>query len=66
MNLCFKIPSFWEFPGGSAGKGSSVVATVAWVAAVGQVQSLAQELPHAVDTAKNKQTKNPLFLFLSH
>ena len=32
-----------------------VVTTEAWIAAVAWVQSLTQELPHAVDTAKKKK-----------
>ena len=35
-----------------SGLGSSVVTTVAWVTAVAQVQSMAQEVPHASGAAK--------------
>ena len=38
-----------EFPGGSAGLQSGIVAAVTWVG------SLAQELPHAMNTAKKKK-----------
>ena len=38
-------------------KGSSFITAVAWVTAVVQVQSLAQELPHAMGTAKKKDKK---------
>ena len=31
--------------------GSSIAAAVAWVAAAAQIQSLAQELPYAMDAA---------------
>ena len=41
-----------EFPGGSAGQGSSIVTAVALVTAVMQVQFLAWELLHALGTAK--------------
>ena len=41
-----------EFPGGAVEKGSSGTTAVAQVAAVAQVQSLAQELPHVAGTAK--------------
>ena len=45
-----------EFHGGSAGEESGIVSAVAWVAAVAGVQSLAQELLHAVGVAKKIQT----------
>ena len=38
-------------------KGSSIVTAVVWVTVVAQVQSLAQELPHAVDMAKKKKER---------
>ena len=38
----------------SALKGPSVVTAAAWIAAVIQIQSLAQELLHAAGTDKNK------------
>ena len=38
-----------EFPGGSAGLGSAIVTALA------QVQSLAQELPHAAGAAKKEK-----------
>ena len=41
-----------EFVCGSAGEGSSIVTAVAQVAAVVQVWSLTQELPHAECMAK--------------
>ena len=41
-----------EFPGGSAGSGSDIVTAVALVTALVWVRSLAQELLHAVGTAK--------------
>ena len=34
-----------EFACGTAGSGSNIVSTAAWVTAVARVQSLAQELP---------------------
>ena len=47
-----------EFPCGAVGKESGIVTAAAWVAAVARIQSLAQELPPASDTEKNKkQTK---------
>ena len=42
----------WEFPGGSAGLGAGIITAVTWVAAVAQVQSLAQEILHSMDIAK--------------
>ena len=43
------------------GQGSGIVTTEAWVAAVAQVQSLAQELPFATNAAKKKvQNLGPL------
>ena len=36
-----------------------MVTAVAWVTAVAQVHSLAQELLHTLDVAKKKKTKNP-------
>ena len=36
-------------------KESDTVATAAWVADEAQVLSLARELPHAMDSAENKQ-----------
>ena len=44
-------------------KDLAVVTAVAWVAAVVQIRSLAQEPPHATRTAKktNKQTKKPYY-----
>ena len=49
-----------EFSCGAVGQGSGVVTAAAQVAAVAQVQSLAQQLPYAVSMAKKqtKQTKN--------
>ena len=41
----------WEFPGGSAGYGSSVVAIVVWL------WSLAWKFPHAAGRAKEKKKK---------
>ena len=38
-------------------KGSSAVIAVAWVTAVAQVQSLAQELPHAIGMAEKRRRK---------
>ena len=46
-----------EFPGSSVGKGSSVVAAVAWVAATVQVRPLAWEFLHATGVAKKKKKK---------
>lgn len=46
-----------EFPGGTVDQGSSIVTTVALVAAMMQVGSMAQELPNAVGVAK-RQTNN--------
>ena len=43
-----------EFPGGSMAKGLGIVTVVAWVTAVTRVQSLAQELLHALGTAKKQ------------
>ena len=43
-----------EFPCSAAGSGSHVVTAVAWVAAVAQAQSLAQELPPAAGTVGKK------------
>lgn len=39
-------------------KGSSVAATTAQAAAVGQIQSLAQELPYTVKWPKKKKKTN--------
>ena len=44
-----------EFPGGTVDQGSSIVTTVALVAAMMQVGSMAQELPNAVGVAKKKK-----------
>ena len=44
-----------EFPGGSTGWGSSVVTAVTWVTDVARVQSLAQELSHALGADKIKK-----------
>ena len=41
-----------EFPGGSADEGFGTITIMAQVTAVAQVQSLAQELLHAVGIAK--------------
>ena len=46
-----------EFPSGLAGEESRVVTAVAAVTAVAQVQSLVQEIPHAVGTAEKKKKK---------
>ena len=42
---------------------SSVVTTVAWVATVGRVPSLAWELPHAVDVARKKEKEKEKMQF---
>ena len=42
-------------------QGSGIAAAAAWVAAVAQIQSLAQELPHAADAAIKKKKKKILF-----
>ena len=52
----FKV-TVWEFPGGVAGQGSSIVTAVAWVAAVVQVISQAWELPLVADAAKNEEKR---------
>lgn len=44
-----------EFSGGSAGYGSRVVTTVPLVTAVLWVQSLARELPHAMEVKKKSR-----------
>ena len=46
-----------EFPCGTAGWGSDVVAAVAWAAAVVWLQSLARELPYAMSAAKKKRSE---------
>ena len=52
------IFAFEELPCGTVGYGASVVTAAAQVAAVMQIQSLVQELLHAVVAAKKpKQTK---------
>ena len=38
-------------------QGSSIVTAVTWITAVAQVQSLAQEIPHAVGMSKTEKTK---------
>lgn len=50
-NFCLLNPTLkiHRVPGGLVVKGSDVVTAVAWV------QYLAQELPHAVDAAKQKK-----------
>ena len=57
---------FWEFvlkihcqgfPLGTAGYGSSVVTAAARLTAMAWVQSLVQELPHALGAAKKKKEK---------
>ena len=53
-------PKKKEFPGGSAGLGSSIVTPVALVIATAWVCSLALELLYATGTAKNKQINNKL------
>lgn len=50
-----------EFPLGSVGKGSSIFTVVALVTAVVQVESLAQEILHAVGTAPRPPTKKCSF-----
>lgn len=50
---CQESPAL-EFPSGSAGKGSGIVAAEAQVAAVVPVQSLAQERPRVEGMAKKK------------
>ena len=53
------LKSIIAFPYGSVGEGSGIVTAMAWVAAELWVQSLALELLHAVDIAKNKsETKS--------
>lgn len=52
--LPFKFLLVEEFPGGSVSYGSGVITAVARVSAVVRDPSLAQELPHDVDTAKKK------------
>ena len=47
----------WEFPGGAVDSGSGVVTAVVWITAVARVQSLTQELPHAVGIAKKRRKK---------
>ena len=44
-----------EFPCGAAGKGSGVVTAAAWVAAVAQGRSLAQELLHGAGMARKRK-----------
>ena len=39
---------------GEVGWGSSIVTAAAWVAAIAQIQSLAQKLPHATGAARKK------------
>ena len=51
-NQRIKKKSQEEFSRGTVGKGSSNVIAVAQVTTVVQVQSLAQELPHATGVAK--------------
>lgn len=46
-----------EFPCGTVGEGPGVVIAVAQVAIVKRVQSLAQELSHALNVAKRKKQK---------
>ena len=45
------LKKFLEFPGGSVGHRSGIVTALALVTAVAQVQSLTQELQHAVGEA---------------
>ena len=47
-----------KFPGGSVGGGSGIVTAVAQVTAVLRVPPLAQELPHAMGSAKKKKKKS--------
>ena len=47
-----------EFPGGSVGQGSSIIAAVALVTAVAQVRPMAWELLYARGIAKTKQTSD--------
>ena len=49
-----RSPNTEEMDCGAAGEGSGVVTIVIQVAAVAQVQSQAQELPHASGAAKRK------------
>ena len=53
-----------EFPGGSAGERPGIVTAVAQVAAMAQVQPLAQEILRAVGTVKKVKIKEFL-LWLS-
>lgn len=46
-----------SFPAGSVGKGAGIVPAVAQVVAMALVQSLAQEFPPAMGTAKKKKKK---------
>ena len=46
-----------EFPGGPAGKASSIVSVVAWVIALAQVRSLTRELLHAMGVVKKKKKR---------
>ena len=50
-----------EVFGGAAGEGSGIITTVARVTVV-WVQSLAQELPHAMDKAKKKKKSNKVMI----
>lgn len=62
---CQESPAL-EFPSGSAGKGSGIVAAEAQVAAVVPVQSLAQERPRVEGMAKKRQKQQSIVgIFLS-
>ena len=57
FNEHFTGARLWEFPAGLVGYGSRVITAAAWVTNVAQFQSLAQELPHAMGTAKKKSAR---------
>lgn len=62
---CQESPTL-EFPSGSAGKGSGIVAAEAQVAAVVPVQSLAQERLRVEGMAKKRQKQQSIVgIFLS-
>ena len=54
MPQTLQIDNMWELYGGSAGQGSDIVTAVTLVTTVGQVQSLAWEIPQATGVKKKK------------
>ena len=55
--LTANLSNLWELPLRQVGEGSGLVAAAAQLAAVLPMWYLAQEIPHALDTAEKKKKK---------